>query len=84
MWICGHWSKHTAETVTAWSKQPRIDMAFERTCTGLHALGPPVINVSVVDSSAALEPSTARSTTTGSAGFVECAALRALYTISDH
>ena len=43
------------------------------TFTGLRALGPPVVSVSVV--SAVLVPSAARSATTGSAGFLECAAL---------
>ena len=58
-------------------------LGLELTFAGLHALRPPVINVSVVDSSAVLEPSTARSATTGSARFVECAAFGALYFISD-
>ena len=45
------------------------------TYTGIHALRPTVINISVADSSAVLEPSAARSATTGSAGFLERAAL---------
>ena len=45
------------------------------TFAGLHALKPPVINVSVAGTSAVLEPSTARSATTDSAGFPERAAL---------
>ena len=45
------------------------------TFTGLHALKPPVSNVSVAGTSAVLVPSTARSATTASAGFLERAAL---------
>ena len=45
------------------------------TLAGLHALKPPVIDVSVAGPSTVLKPSTARSTTTDSAGFLEHAAL---------
>ena len=45
------------------------------TFAGLHALKPPVIDVSVAGTSAVLKPSTARSATTDSAGFLEGAAL---------
>ena len=55
----------------------------ELTFAGLHALRPPVVNISVVSSSAVLEPSTARSTTTDSAGFHELAALRTRHGTSD-
>lgn len=48
---------------------------------GIHALKPPVINMSVADSSAVLKPSTAGSTTTDSTGFIECATLWAHYLI---
>ena len=48
---------------------------IELTFAGLRALKPPVINVSIAGSSALLKPSTARSATTGSAGFLERAAL---------
>ena len=48
---------------------------------GLHALNPPVLHVSVPSSSAVLEPGTARSTTTGSARFLERAALYARHLI---
>ena len=49
--------------------------SIELTFAGLHALKPPVINVSVAGSSAVLKPSTARSATTDSARFSELAAL---------
>ena len=49
---------------------------------GLHALNPPVLHVSVPSSSAVLEPSTARSATTDSPGFLERAALWARHLIS--
>ena len=49
------------------------------TFTGLRALGPPVVSVSVV--SAVLIPSAARSAATGSAGFLERAALWARHLI---
>jgi len=42
---------------------------------GLHAIKPPVTNVSADDTSAVSVPSTARSATTDSAGFLEFAAL---------
>ena len=45
------------------------------TFASLHALKPPVINVSVASTSTVLKPSTARSATTDSAGFLERAAL---------
>ena len=44
---------------------------LELTFAGLHALGPPVICLSVTSTSTLLKPSTARSATTGSAGFLE-------------
>ena len=58
-------------------------IGLELTFAGLHAFRPPVINISVADSSAVLEPSAARSATTDSAGFLERAALWARYLISD-
>ena len=45
------------------------------TVTGLRALKPTVLDVSVISTSTVIEPSTARSATTGSAGFLERAAL---------
>ena len=45
------------------------------TFAGLDALKPPVTDVSVAGTSTILVPSTVRSATTGSAGFLECAAL---------
>ena len=43
----------------------------------LHALKPPMINVFVANTPAVVVPSTTRSATTNSAGFLECTALRA-------
>ena len=48
------------------------------TFAGLHAFGPHVINIFVTNPSAVFEPSTTRRATTGSTGFLECAALWAL------
>ena len=42
-------------------------IGLELTFTGRHAIGPPVIDILAANSSAALEPSAARSATTGSA-----------------
>ena len=57
---------------------------IELTFAGLQALRPPVTNVSVACSSAVIIPSTARSTATGSARFLERTALWARHRISDH
>ena len=48
---------------------------LQLTCAGLHALKPSVIHVAFTGTSALLKPSTARSATTGSAGFLEGVAL---------
>ena len=48
---------------------------IELTFAGLHAIRPPVINVSVAATSTVLKPSTAGSATTDSAGFLERTAL---------
>ena len=58
-------------------------VSLELTFASLHALKPPVIDISVACTSAVLEPSTARSTTTHSAGFAERAAHWACHRISD-
>ena len=58
-----------------------MPFAFGLTFAGLHALRPPVINVSVAGTPAVLEPSTPRSATTGSARFPERAALWARHVI---
>ena len=47
----------------------------ERTFAGLYAFRPPVINFVVASTSTVPKPSTARSATTESAGFLEHAAL---------
>ena len=50
-------------------------IGLELTFTGLRAFRPLVIDTFAAKSSAVLEPSTARSATTDSAGFLERAAL---------
>ena len=57
-------------------------LSFELTFAGLDALKPFVTSVSVVGTAAILIPSTARSATTDSAGFLERAALWARHHIS--
>ena len=59
-------------------------LGLELTFASLHALKPPVINVSVSDTPTVLIPSTPRSATTDSAGFLERATLWALHRIRDH
>ena len=54
------------------------------TFAGLDAFKPSVTSVSVAGTSTILIPSTARSATTGSAGFQERAALWARHRINDH
>ena len=49
--------------------------SLELTFAGLHALNPAVIGVSVARTPALLKPSTARSATTDSTGFLERVAL---------
>ena len=56
---------------------------LELTFTGLRALKPAVSNVVVASTSAVVMPSTARSATTDSAGFLKRAALRTHPRISD-
>ena len=58
-------------------------VTLELTCAGRHALEPPVINIFGADTSAVLKPSTARSATTGSAGFLEQTASGAPRCFSD-
>ena len=58
-------------------------IAIELTFARLHALKPAVVSVSVVGTSAVLIPSTARSTTTDSAGFRERAAPSTRYRTSN-
>ena len=50
-------------------------ISLELTCASFDALRPPVINFSIAYTSAVFEPSTTRSATTDSAGFLERAAL---------
>ena len=56
---------------------------LELTFAGLHAFRPPVINIFAAEASTVLEPSTARSTTTASAGFLERAAFGTRHSLSD-
>ena len=56
---------------------------LELTFASLHALKPAVTNVSVARTSAVFKPSTARSATAVSAGFLECAAFGARHRFSD-
>ena len=53
------------------------------TFASLDALKPVVINISLADTSTVLIPSTARSATTDSAGFLERAALWARHHVRD-
>ena len=59
--------------------QPR-ELTF---VAGLHAFNPPVFHFSVTGASTVLEPNTARSATTGSAGFPERAARWTRHLISN-
>ena len=59
-----------------------MPLTFGLTFAGLHALRPPVINVSVAGTPAVLEPSTPRSATTKSAGLFKLTALCARHRIS--
>ena len=52
-------------------------MSIGLTFADLHPFEPAAVNISVADIPAVLVPSTARSATTDSAGFLERAALRA-------
>ena len=65
-------------------KQSLHGVSLGLTFAGLDTLKPPVINVSVAGTSTILIPSTTRSATTGSAGLLKLAALRALYLMSNH
>ena len=62
---------------------PRYGVSRELTFAGRHAVNPLVINIFVASTSAVLKPSTARSATTDSAGFLKRAALWARHRISD-
>ena len=59
------------------------DVRLELTCAGRHALKPLVVNLFIGDTPAVLKPSTARSTTAVSAGFLEFAAFGARHCFSD-
>ena len=58
-------------------------ISLELTFASLNALKPPVSNVGIAGTSAVLEPRTARSATTDSAGFLERAALQTRHRIRD-
>ena len=59
-----------------------LRISLELTFACLDALKPPVISVSVADTSTILIPSTTRSATTDSAGFLERTALGARHIIA--
>ena len=61
--------------------QPRA-VSLGLTFTSLHALEPPMTNVSVAGTSAVLEPSTAGSAATDSPGLLKFAALWTCHRIS--
>ena len=58
-------------------------VSLELTFAGRHTIKPLVINMFVAGTSTVLKPSTARSTTTSSAGFPERAAFGACHRFSD-
>ena len=58
-------------------------ISLELTFAGLHAFKPPVTYVSVAGTPTVLKPSTARSATTVSAGFLERPAFGARHRFSD-
>ena len=58
-------------------------LTLELTFASLHALKPPMIRVSVASTSTILEPSTARSAATDSAGSTERAAFWARHRIGN-
>ena len=83
MCMRGHWLKHKDENtnvVAAWGAKGSIYMRG-LTFAGLGALKPPVIGVSVAGASAVFIPSTPRSTTADSTGFLERVTLWAHYLI---
>ena len=59
------------------------DVGLELTFAGVHALNPLMFNIVVAGISAVLEPSTTRSATTGSTGFLERAAFGARHRTKD-
>ena len=60
-----------------------MPLAFELTFARLHTVRPHVINFFVACTSTVLKPSTARSATAASAGFLEHAAFGARHRFSD-
>ena len=63
------------QTFVARAQKHACPSSAEPTFADRHAFKPTVINISVADTSTVLVPCTARSATTGSAGFPKCAAL---------
>ena len=59
-------------------------LSLERTFACRHTLEPLMINIFVAGTSAVFEPSTARSATTGSAGFLEHTAFAARHRVRGH
>ena len=58
-------------------------LSLELTFAGLHSFKPPVINISIASTSTVLKPSTVRSATTDSAGFLERATFWTHHRIND-
>ena len=66
---------HEENTLTAMNEHVSTPVNLELTFAGLHALKPLVIHIFVAGSPTPPKPSTARSATTDSAGFLERATL---------
>ena len=79
--------KTRKQSLLGMDKHASISMEFQRssiglTFTSLNAVKPPVLSVSVAGTSTMLVPSTARSATADSTGFIERATLRTRYPIA--
>ena len=75
--------RHKGKSAITATERRCIYLSIQLTFAGLHAIEPHVINVFVAGTSTVLKPSTARSATTGSVGFLKCAAFRARHCASD-
>ena len=84
MWIVQNTKDENMKTVTVVCERIYLQgVTLGLTFAGLRALRPAVINVFVANTSTIFIPSTARSATTDSAGFLERAALWARHRIRD-
>ena len=70
----GHGQKNKSLSQPLCCLSEKVSIRLELTFTGVHALKPPVIYISVAGASAVLVPCTTRSATTRSIGFLEPAA----------